>query len=101
MILQMMHTQLILEKPKNITVNTLEMEIKMKVKDAYLYTAVSIARLVNRITRELNAAEFEAEAPDLSEEERAEARQKVKYLSSNLRSFEIMMDLGERYETDF
>jgi len=101
MILQMMHTQLILEKPKNITVNTLEMEIKMKVKDAYLYNAVSIARLVNRITRELNAAEFEAEAPDLSEEERAEARQKVKYLSSNLRSFEIMMDLGERYETDF
>ena len=77
------------------------MEIDMKVKDAYLYNAVSIARLVNKITRELNAAEFEAEAPDLSEEERAEARQKIKYLSSNLRSFEMMMDLGERYETDF
>jgi hypothetical protein len=73
----------------------------MKVKDAYLYNAVSIARLVNKITRELNAVEFEAEAPDLSDEERAEARQKIKYLSSNLRSFEMMMDLGERYETDF
>jgi len=77
------------------------MEIDMKVKDTYLYNAVSIARLVNRITQELNASEFDLEAPDLEEEDRAMLKTKIKHLKSNLASCEMMMNLGERYEVDF
>jgi hypothetical protein len=77
------------------------METDMKVKDEYLYNAISIARLVNRITRELNAAEFDVECPDITAEEKAETILKINHLRSNLNSFEMMMDLGERYEVDF
>jgi len=73
----------------------------MKVKDAYLYNAVSIARLVNRITNELNAAEFDVECPDITPEEKAATVLKINKLRSNLKSFEMMMGLGERFETDF
>ena len=73
----------------------------MKVKDAYLYHAIALTRLVGRITDELYAAEFEAEAPDLSAEERQDARVRIDILKSQLAAYKFMECIGERYETDF
>ena len=77
------------------------MEIEMKVKDAYLYHAIAISKIVARITDELYAAEFESEAPDLSEEERDTAKRRLESLRHQMAAYRFIESIGEKYEVDF
>ena len=61
----------------------------MKVKDSYLYVAVSIDKILKKKMAELYDAEFEGDA------------EKVEALNEEIKKYKTMWSVGERYETNF
>ena len=81
-------------------VNMLEMEIDMK-NDNFVPEYFALNKLIIQRKLEMNEALFEMSDPDVTEDKKKELQAKVNRLACSIGCNEMMMRLGEKYETNF